>query len=372
VRGHIRKASFGLGRFPLAALLVLPAAACAKSAAETPAVSGHGGTAATPPPPISATVVPVREIRVPRVLILSGSLTGSEQAQVAAGAAGKVLATYVERGSQVKKGALLARIDARLIGAQASEAAAQVESLRAQQAQAKLDCDRTQRLFEKGAIAKAEFDRSQTQCVTAKWSVAAAEARKSQTAETLRDTQIRAPFSGMVVDRAITAGEYVRPDSRVVTLVGVDALRVELTVPEADLADIKQGMAVDFRVASRDKGQRYRGRIRYIGPAVRQASRDAVVEAIVENQGHELRPGMFVTAEVALGERALPAVPAGAIRTEDAQKRVFVVDQGRVQERIVQVAEAREGNVPIVGGVKVGEQVIAPLTPDVRDGAQIK
>ena len=265
--------------FPVLALALagLAAAGCSRSAAETKAV------APAEVPPIAVDVVFVREIKVPRVLTLSGSLAGSEQAQVAAGAAGKVLATYVERGSVVKKGAALARLDARMVSAQAQEAAAQVESLRAQQAQAQLDCDRTQRLFDKGAISKADFDRAHTQCATAKWSLAGAEARKVQTAEALSDTQIRAPFSGMVVDRAITAGEYVRPDSRVVTLVAVDSLRVELTVPEADVAAVKLGATVDFRLAAGKKGAVYHGRIRYIGPAVRQQTRDAVVEAVVDN-----------------------------------------------------------------------------------------
>ena len=82
--------------------------------------------------------------------------------------------------------------------------------------------------------------------------MSSAEARKTLTAEALRDTEIRAPFSGMVVERAVSAGEYVRPDSRVVTLVDVDSLRVEITVPEADVAPVKQGMLVDFRHLRRD------------------------------------------------------------------------------------------------------------------------
>ena len=69
-------------------------------------------------------------------------------------------------------------------------------------------------MFEKGAISKADYDSAHTSCETSKWSVAAAEARKTQIAEALRDTEIRAPFSGMVVERKVSAGEYVRADSR--------------------------------------------------------------------------------------------------------------------------------------------------------------
>jgi membrane fusion protein, multidrug efflux system len=322
--------------------------------------------------PIAVKLAPAQPLKVPRVLTLSGTLVGAEQARVAAGAAGKVLATYVERGSVVKKGAVLVRLDARALAAQAREAEAQVESLKAQEAQAKIDCERMQGLLGKGAIAKADYEKSRTQCETSKWSLSAAHARKALTAEALRDTEIRAPFNGMIVERNVTAGEYVRPDSPVATLVDVDALRVELTVPEADVAQVRQGMTVDFRVASDDKGPPHKGRVRYIGPAVRQQTRDAVVEAVVENAGHDLRPGMFVTARVALGEQELPAVPSTAVRADGQLRHVFVAVNGRLEDRLVQVADEREGRVVVVGGIKAGEQVVSELTADVRDGARVK
>lgn len=351
----------------LAALLAMSAGACARSAAET-----KSSAPAPEAPPVAVKLAPVREMKVPRVLTLSGNLIGAEQAQVAAGAAGKVLATYVERGSVVKRGAPLAKLDSRMISAQAQEAEAQVESLKLQQAQAQLDCERTQKMFDKGAISRAEFDRTHTQCATAKWTLAGAEARRTQAAESLRDTQIRAPFTGMVVDRGITAGEYVRPDSRVVTLVSVDSLRVELSVPEADVPAIKQGMSIEFRVASAGKKKVHTGHVRYIGPAVRQQSRDAIVEAAVDNPDHDLRPGMFVTAEIALGEQTVPAVPRSALKIDGAQRHVFVAAGGRLEERVVQVIERPGNDVPVLAGVKAGEDVVAALSPEIRDGVRTK
>jgi len=355
---------------PLRSLLLSLAAvtplACARPSAEPK------GPAAVEAPPIAAALVPAHEIKVPRVLTLSGSLTGAEQAQVAAGAAGKVIATFVERGSVVKKGAALARLDARILSAQAQEAAAQVESLKAQQAQATLDCDRTRKMFDKGAISKADFDKAQTQCETSKWGLAAAEARKVQMAEAMKDTDIRAPFSGMVVERAVTAGEYVRADSRVVTLVAVDSLRVELTVPEADVAEVKQGMEVEFTTAAGDRGVRYKGKIRYVGPSVRQQTRDAIVEAVVDNPNHALRPGMFVTAQLSLGEQPVAAVPRTAVRSEGSQRHLFVALNGRLEDRLVQAADPRGADVPILNGVKPGDLVVENVTADVRDGVRVK
>jgi membrane fusion protein, multidrug efflux system len=354
----------------LSLLLALPVVAtgCHKSSAEAAPTEGKPEAAA----PIAVKSVDVRELKVPRTLTLSGSLIGSEEAKVAAGAAGKVLSTSVERGAVVRKGALLVKLDARTLGAQAEEAAAQVSSLKAQAAQAQLDCARTDQLFEKGAISKAEHDKARTQCETTKWSVSAAEAHKNLTSEQLRDMEIRAPFSGMIVERFVSAGEYVRPDSPVVQLVDVDNLRVELTVPEADVTQVRQGMVIDFHTASNEDGPAYHGKVRYVGPSVRKQTRDSVVEAAVENQGHDLRPGMFVQAKLSLGVQSLPAVPAAAVRNEGTLHHVFVIVGDHLEDRLVQVADTTNGMVPIIAGLKAGEKISAEATPEMRDGAKVQ
>ena len=348
-----------------AVFLVLAAAGCKKPAAPEAKAPVDADA------PVVVSLTTAQDVTAPRLVTLSGTLVGSEEAQVAAGAAGKVIATYVERGSVVRKGAVIARLDSRAASAQAQQAAADAETTKLQAQQAKLDCERTEHMFQKGAISKADYDKAHTQCESSKWTVSSAEARKTLLAEALRDTEIRAPFSGMVVDRAVSSGEYVMPATRVATLVDVDSLRVEITVPESDVPFVKQGMQVEFRTSGvGDKA--YRGKIRYVGPSVRRQSRDAIVEAVFANQGHDLRPGMFVTARMALGEQSLPAVPQAAVRTEGNLRHVFVAAGGRLEDRLVQAAEAQNGQVPILSGLKAGEPVVADLTPDLRDGARVK
>jgi membrane fusion protein (multidrug efflux system) len=353
-----------------AALIVLAAAGCKRPEAADAATMPKT-TAVDADAPVTVSLIAARDLKAPRFVVLSGTLIGAEEAQVAAGAAGKVIATYVERGSVVKKGAVMVRLDSRAATAQAAQAAADAEASKLQAQQSRLDCDRTEQMFQKGAISKADYDKAHTQCESSKWTVSSAEARKTLTAEALRDTEIRAPFSGMVVERAVTAGEYVQAASRIATLVDTDSLRVEITVPEADIPFVKAGMQVDFQTSG-GSDTRYHGKIRYVGPAVRRQSRDAIVEAVFANQTHQLRPGMFVTARLALGEETLPAVPSKAVRDEGTLKHVFVATGGRLEDRLVQAREPIDGQVPIVSGVKAGEQVVAELTPDVRDGAKVK
>ena len=113
----------------------------------------------------------------------------------------------------------------------------------------------------------------------------------------------------------------------------------------------------------------------YIGPAVRKQSRDAIGEAVVDNPGHELRPGMFVTAELALGEQELPAVPRAAVREDGVQRHVFVATGDRREERLVKGMNTGRARLPVVRGLNSGARVRARargpfgLGPGGRGGA---
>ncbi|HEX3696091.1 MAG TPA: efflux RND transporter periplasmic adaptor subunit [Polyangia bacterium] len=363
---------------PLVRYLVLVAAlaavGCGKGANGAALEQGTAEKNAGPDAeaPIKVAFAAVGERPMPRFVTLSGTLTPNEESDVAAGASGKVLATFVERGSYVKKGALLAKLDRRTLESAAAEASAQLESSRTQQALAKTDCDRTQNLFEKGAISRVDYDKAHAGCATANWTSAAAAARKASTATALADTDIRAPFSGLVAERTVTAGEFVQPGTKIATLLEVNPLRLELTVPETYVQLIGKNMAVEFRTANDESGPPLRAIVRYVGPAVRRASRDLIIEAVVDNPDRKLRPGLFVVARLDLGERPALVVPAAAIRDEGATKRIYIATDKRLEERLVQVGEAKGGFVTVLSGVNKGERVVASLSPAVHDGARFE
>jgi membrane fusion protein (multidrug efflux system) len=351
-------------------LALLAAAGCRTSAAESRRPAG-----ADMAPPVHVEPLTVREQPMPRTLRLAGTLIASEDSDVAAGVAGKVLATYVERGSYVKKGTPLVKLDARMAAAAADEASAQLASSRVQREWARAECDRVQTMFDKGAIARADYDKARANCTAAQHTESAAEARTVSTATTLADSTIRAPFSGVIAERAVSPGEYVRAESKVVTLVAVDPLRLELTVPEAYVPDVRPDMSLTFRTAAEEQGPRQQAqqtaRVRYVGPSVRRQSRDLVVEAVVENPDRTLRPGMFVVAYLTLGDAPVPVVPRLAVRSEGPVHRVFVIAGNDLEERLVQLGDERDGLVAVVSGLGKGERVAARVTPELRDGLAI-
>ena len=326
---------------------------------------------APPEPLVAAELGVVVDAPVPQKLILTGSLAAHQRADVAADAGGKVVRTFVERGAFVKKGDPLVELDSRGARLAQTEAEAQARAARAQREQADTDCARAEELFGKAAINRADYERLKTQCEASRWSSSAAAARAELANKSLGDTVVRAPFSGLVAERFVSTGEYVRPDSRVVTLMQIDPLRLELTVPESQVRHVREGQEVRFEVTAFG-GERFAAVIRHLGPAMRRQSRDLVVEAVVENAEQRLRPGMFAVAQVAIGEDRLPVLPEAALRFAGSSARVFVLNQGRTEERVVRLGEKTGAGYAVLSGVEPGERIVARLSDEVRDGVRVE
>ena len=329
------------------------------------------GQAAKEDPPIHVTTVAAIERPVPEFLTLTGSLLADKESDIAADANGKVLSTKVERGQSVKQGELLATLDASAAALNARAALAQEQFAKTQAEQAKTECDRSKQLFDSGAISKAEFDRAISQCSSSQWSVAAATAQHGSAAKMVGDSAIRAPFSGIVGERYVSVGQYVQPSTRVVSLYAIDPLRLELSVPESNVALIRTDLQVDFKVSAYGE-QGFAGKVRFISPNVRQESRDLVVEAVVPNADGRLRPGMFATVKLQVGSKPGVMIPLASVRKDLDPPRAYVVVAGVIEERVLQVGEALDGLVAIGSGVKVGEAVVQDPPKTIRDGLKVQ
>jgi membrane fusion protein (multidrug efflux system) len=312
----------------------------------------------------------VSEQSVPKLLRLTGTLSSNERTDLAANASGRVIRTFVERGDHVAQGALLAQLDARSAALSRAEAEANVTSAAEQLKNVRADCQRYQGLLAKGAITQQEYDKQTTSCQTQAASEEAARARAAEAAQTVTDSAIRAPFAGVVAERFVHVGDYVHADTRVVTLLVDDPLRLELTVPEPNIGSVHPGLLVSFQTVALP-GREFQATIKYMGGEIREATRDLVVEAVTDNHDHALLPGMFVTVELPVGTVKLPVVPAGAIVHRDESDSVFAVVDGHLEERIVQLGARVADSVAIADGVKTGDQVVVSPPTGAVDGAQV-
>jgi RND family efflux transporter MFP subunit len=376
------------------------------------ACSGEPTIAAAPPEPapVAIRVAKVESQPIDRFLRVTGSLAADEQADVAAETGGRVIGTPVERGTRVTTGAVLIRISATEADASLREAdanAAQLEArlgLGAGQAfdpvhvpdvlnakatldYAEADFNRIKSLLEQKVVSQAEYEQRLTQVQAARQqyqtalngaqqsfrSLQAARARVDMARKSSADTVVRSPFSGIVAERLVSTGDYVTRGMKIATVVRIDPVRVELTVPEQYLSLVKAGQAVRLTVDAYP-GEVFTAKVRFVSPSLKTNQRALMVEAVAENTDNRLKPGLFVTALLQQPVSA-PAllVPASAVETVAGTSRVFVIAANdKVEERIVTLGEKVGDRVELATGVKAGEPVAVNPRGKLSDGIRVQ
>jgi membrane fusion protein (multidrug efflux system) len=307
---------------------------------------------------------------VPTYLPLTGELISERRTKLSANAQGQVVATYIERGQSVKAGEVLVRLDVRGAGHAAAEAKANLANLMVQRATTDKDCNRTRALQAKGAISQQEYDRGMAQCEEIIAQIDGAQARLRSAQQTLADGAVRAPFAGVITQRQVDVGDYVRPDSEVAVLLMPDPLRLRFTVPELNLFSAKVGTQVTFRVPASEQTV-FSGSVRYVSGEVRQDTRDVVVEAVVDNHEHLLMPGMFATVMLETGKRSLPTVPKTAILDLTGHPGVMTVRNQRIEQHAVRLSETLGDRVAIEAGIAPGDLVVDVANPSIVDGSHV-
>ena len=392
--------------FVSAAILTL-AALSIGCAGNSSASAAEAVAAAPEPTPVVAVAVESRPLE--RHLRVTGTLIADEQAEVSAEIAGRVTATPIERGTRVPAGALLVRISPSETAAQLQEAEANAGQIEARlglsagqsfdprrvpevlNAQASLEWaeaefSRIRSLLDQKVVSQSEFDQRRTQVEAARQqykvaingaeqsyrSLEAARARVSLAKKSMSDTAVRAPFAGLVAERAVSVGDYVTKGTRVATVVSVDPLRVELSIPEQAVAMVKVGQQVRLTVDSYPN-ETFAATVRFVSPALRVDQRALTVEAVASNKDGRLKPGLFATALIQQGEPA-PAltVPHTSVETISGTSRVYVVKDGKAEERIVTLGEKVGEFVEITSGVANGDSIVREPRGRIADGMPVK
>jgi len=390
---------------------LLPAVLLAALAAAPAACGGGNATveAQAKPEPLAIETAKVEQRSIERYLRVTGSIVADEQAEVSAESPGRVIATPVERGTHVAQGTVLARIAGDETSAQLREAeanAAQIEArlgltggqafdpmrvpdvmnAKASLEWAEAEFNRIKSLLDQKVVSQSEYDQRRTQVDAARQqyqmaqnvaqqsyrSLEAARARIALARKAQSDTSIRAPFSGLVAERVVSVGDFVTRGAHVATVVRVDPLRVELTVPEQAISLVKPGQPVRLTVDAYP-GQTFTAKVRFISPALRADQRALTVEAVASNADGRLKPGLFATASIQQAASA-PAllVPTTAIETISGTSRVYVVKGDTIDERIVTTGDAVGQQTEITSGVAAGEVVAAAPKGRLTDGAAVR
>jgi membrane fusion protein, multidrug efflux system len=344
-------------------------------------LAGCGGDDASPAaaagqPARQAVPVEVAEARQDPLsvrLTSVGSLEADNVVEVRPETSGTVAAIAVDEGDAVRRGQVLVRLDAREPAAELAAAEAAVSRLATELDNLETRLERNRGLFDKGAISRQTLDDLESGRAAAAARLREAEAQRDLAARRLEKSVLTAPFAGRVGQRSVYPGDYVQEGDALFALVDDDPLKVEFSVPEQYVGRLEPGTPVTVMVRSLP-GERFEGRVVFIGPRIDPASRTASLKAAVPNADGRLRPGQFADVELELERRenAL-VVPEAAVVPRGGENFVFVVaPDGTAGERRVELGQRESGRVEVRAGVRAGERVVVAGQQRLRDGTPVE
>lgn len=181
------------------------------------------------------------------------------------------------------------------------------------------------------------------------------------------DSQVVAPFDGVVGERRVSPGEYVAAGQAVATLVRADRLRFTAGVPESHAATVRVGQRVEIEIHGRESPP-LTAMISRVSPTVMQSSRSVMIEADVANISLELQAGLFAEAELVVNPDAQAiSVPKSAISRFAGVEKAWIVVDGIAKQQTVQTGREERGRVEILDGLSAGSFLVQDAT-DGRDG----
>jgi multidrug efflux pump subunit AcrA (membrane-fusion protein) len=188
----------------------------------------------------------------------------------------------------------------------------------------------------------------------------------------LRDTSVRAPFSGYVKERVVTPGQFVRVNTPLITLVKIDPIRLRLEVPERMTPWVKEGQVAECEVEAFE-GRRFNGKVWRISPTVDQTKRTFLAEALIENPNGLLKPGSYARARIPTGKvESIKLVPATAVSYILGSNKAYVVSDDTIQAREVKLGERLAELIEVTEGLELGEQVATTQLNRLDTGTRVR
>jgi multidrug efflux pump subunit AcrA (membrane-fusion protein) len=397
-------------RLAMAALaLTLALSACAKG-------GGPKG-----PPPLSVDVAPATRQDIATFIRLDGQIAPVEQSTLAFQQSGTIVKVTANIGDVVSKGALLAQIDPSVLQAQLSQAQAQaaqagasaqgavvglpvqtqannaaVATAKASLDNARLVYEQNQQLFKQGYVSQTALQQSQAQYVQAQSTynnavvalrnnVVSAQNVKAQLAQAqaaraqanvlgtqLSQTQLFAPFEGVISNRLLDPGAFASPSQPVLTISRVGVVWININVPDEDLAYVRPGSLARFSTSSLGNRE-FQGRIQTVNAVPTSGTLSYLARMQLPNPGGVLRGGMLVSATLPREqERDAIVVPRSAVGQTETGSIVYVVNGDKAAAVPVKVGIQTDTLAQVVSPrVQPGTKVITTRPDALRDGSVV-
>ena len=292
--------------------------------------------------------------------VVTGSTIPDEEVDLSFEQSGKVVAIYFQEGKHVKKGDLLAKINDKPLQAQ----------LRKLEAQVPLAKDRVYRqhtLLQKDAVSQEAYEQVTTQLETLMADIDLVKAHIEQ-------TELRAPFDGIVGLRNVSEGAFASVNTVVTKLTKIQPLKIEFSIPEKYATDIKEGTRIVFKMISASGlMESYKAKVYAVESIIDEETRSLKVRATYPNPKEAIIPGRYTSIDITRAEieNAL-AIPNEAIIPEMGKNIVYLYKGGKAQPTEIEIGIRTESHVQVLKGVQVGDTVITSGVMQLRTGMKVK
>jgi membrane fusion protein, multidrug efflux system len=282
----------------------------------------------------------------------SGTLVPYEEVDLKSEMAGRIVKLNISEGSEVAKGQLIAKInDADIL--------ARLKKLKYEDELAKQTEARQKKLLDINAISREEYEISTTKINTLS-------ADKEALEVELAKTEIRSPFSGRIGLKNISGGAYVTPGSSIATIVQINPIKLDFSLPEKYYSKVRKNGKVTISIEG--SNLKKEGTIIAIDPKIDEALRTVKIRASLQNADKKLMPGMFTKVDLSLGNNQAIFIPTEAVIPFVGGKKVLVIKEGKAKEVSIITGLRNENQVEVIQGISLGDSIVASglinLKPD--------
>ena len=326
-----------------------------------------------PPPPRRPALVTIVGQTAPNsAIVLVGEVKSRFESSQGFRIAGKIIERKVDVGSYVKKGEIIARLDAADTNLGAAATVADLRAAEANRSLAKSEVERQRQLVNKKFISQSALDKYEAELKTADARVSQAKAQVAVSGNQARYTALLADRDGVVTQVRAEPGQVVEAGEFVAQIVDTKQIEVLVAVPESRMTRIKVGDSADIKLWA-DREKTYAGKVREIAPAASSATRAFDVRIAVLDADEVVKLGMTAGVRFESGEAKKMIIPSTAITQINGKNSVWVISKnGVANPREVTAGQYTEDGVTITSGLQANEMVAIAGVHTLIKGQQVK
>lgn len=320
--------------------------------------SCHGNKTPTPPAPVRVETAVAGESASGGSANYSGTVEESSGTVASFSVAGTIQTMNISAGDYVKKGQLIATVDA-------ANLRNAYDISNSALAQAQDAYNRMKMLHDAEAISDMKW-------VEMEQTLKQAQSAEAIARKTLGDASLHAPISGYVSEKFVDAGTTVAPGIPVIKIVSIDPVKVNISVPENKIASIPDNGEVEITVSALGN-KKFTGKLDEKGVAANPLTRAYDVKIVVDNKDGQLLPGMIcdVTLDMEAGTSSLVVPTAAVLLAADNSHYVWLDSAGYAVKRNVMTGALTDNGIVIESGINAGDSIIVKGQQKVSNGTKI-